>query len=74
MSSQLRDFRSDSRMLILAALAVPAGIVSALMAKFLLWLLAVITNYVFFQKYSPVLGRWSITTSALVILRCPRVR
>ena len=43
-------------MLLLAALAVPAGIVSALMAKFLLWLIAVITNFVFFQHYSAVLG------------------
>src|SRR5689334_9606705 len=52
----LGDFRTDARMLVLVALAVPIGIVSALVAKALLWLIAVITNAVFFQKYSPELG------------------
>ncbi|HLW34387.1 MAG TPA: chloride channel protein [Chthoniobacterales bacterium] len=52
----LGDFRTDARVLVLVALAVPIGIVSALVAKALLWLIAVISNAVFFQKYSPELG------------------
>ena len=36
--SLLRDFRTNSRMLVLVTLAVPIGIVSALVAKALLWL------------------------------------
>ncbi|HJT45047.1 MAG TPA: chloride channel protein [Chthoniobacterales bacterium] len=52
----LGDFRTDARVLVLAALAVPIGIISALVAKALLWLIAVISNAVFFQTYSPELG------------------
>jgi CIC family chloride channel protein len=52
----LGDFRTDSRMLVLAGLAIPIGIISALVAKVLLWLIAEITNLVFFQRFSPVLG------------------
>lgn len=51
----LRDFRTDSRMLLLVALAVPVGVVSALVAKALLWLIAEITNLVFFQRFGPLL-------------------
>ena len=45
----LGDFRTDTRMLILAGLAIPIGIISALVAKALLWLIAQITNLVFFS-------------------------
>lgn len=36
----LRDFRTDSRMLLLVGLAVPVGLVRALVAKALRWLIA----------------------------------
>jgi chloride channel protein, CIC family len=52
----LGDFRTDARVLVLAALAVPIGVVSAFVAKALLWLIAEISNVVFFQKFSPELG------------------
>ncbi|MEO5718568.1 MAG: chloride channel protein [Chthoniobacterales bacterium] len=42
-------------MLVLVALAVPVGLVSALVAKGLLWLIAEITNLVFFQRLGSVL-------------------
>src|ERR1700747_3313924 len=72
------DFRTDGRMVWLACLALPIGLLSALVAKALLWLIAVITNLVFFQHYSPVLtplqhhhlGAWVIlapVVGALVI-------
>ena len=51
----LGDFRTDRRMLLLTALALPVGAISALVAKALLWLIAVITNGVFFHRYSPAL-------------------
>lgn len=38
-------------MLLLVALAVPVGIISAFVAKALLWLIAEITNLVFFQRF-----------------------
>ncbi len=52
----LGDFRTDARVLVLAALALPIGIISALVAKGLLWLIAEISNLVFFQRFSPELG------------------
>ncbi|MGD0207542.1 MAG: chloride channel protein [Verrucomicrobiota bacterium] len=48
----LADFRTNRRVLLLAALAVPIGIISALVAKALLWLIAVITNVSFFHCFS----------------------
>lgn len=64
----LADFRTDKRMLYLCLLAVPIGIISALVVKALLWLIAVITNIAFFFRCSsmPVtpqqnhLGAWVI--------------
>ena len=50
--SPLGDFRANHRMLLLIALALPIGAVSALVAKALLWLIAVITNFVFFQRFA----------------------
>ena len=48
----LRDFRTDARMLVLLVLAVPVGLIGAVVAKALLWLIAEITNVVFFQRFS----------------------
>jgi CIC family chloride channel protein len=47
----LRDFRTNSRMLVLVALAIPVGAISAVVAKALLWLIAELTNIVFFQRF-----------------------
>ncbi len=66
--STLSDFRTDRRVLLLCALAVPIGVIGALVAKALLWLIAAITNLAFFQRLSaqPVLpgehhlGAWVI--------------
>jgi H+/Cl- antiporter ClcA/predicted transcriptional regulator len=49
---RLADFRTDRRVLLLSALAVPIGAISALVAKALLWLIAVITNAAFFLRFS----------------------
>lgn len=46
------DFRTDSRMVLLSALAVPIGAISAVVAKVLIWLIAVITNLSFFLRFS----------------------
>ncbi|MFN2621838.1 MAG: hypothetical protein ABR611_03245 [Chthoniobacterales bacterium] len=51
--SLLGDFRTDSRMLLLVGFALPVGVISAFVAKALLWLIAEITNLVFFQRFSP---------------------
>jgi hypothetical protein len=74
----LGDFRTDSRMLLLVAFALPLGVISAFVAKALLWLIAEITNVVFFQRFSPEmatlqhhhLGAWVIAApvvGALII-------
>jgi H+/Cl- antiporter ClcA/CBS domain-containing protein len=65
-------------MLLLILLALPIGALSAVVAKALLWLIAVITNFVFFQHYSDklipltghTLGPWVIAApvvGALII-------
>ena len=51
-SDSLADFRTDGRVILLSALAVPVGAISALVAKALLWLIAVITNFAFFPTFS----------------------
>ncbi|QYM78872.1 chloride channel protein [Horticoccus luteus] len=48
----LSDFTTDRRVLLLSALAVPIGCIAALVAKALIWLIAVITNAAFFLKFS----------------------
>src|SRR6478672_11759901 len=76
--ASLRDFRTNSRMLLLVGLAIPIGIVGALVAKVLLWLIAEITNLVFFQRFGSMLpslanhhlGAWIIAApvaGALII-------
>jgi chloride channel protein, CIC family len=76
--SMLGDFRTDSRMLLLVLFALPLGVISALVAKALLWLIAEITNIVFFQRFSSQmetlqhhhLGAWVIAApvvGALII-------
>lgn len=48
----LADFRVDQRILLITVLAVPVGIIAAIVAKVLLWLIALITNLAFFQQLS----------------------
>ena len=48
----LADFSTDWRVLLLCALAVPIGASGALVAKALIWLIAVITNAAFFLRWS----------------------
>jgi CIC family chloride channel protein len=75
---ELGDFRTDKRMVLLAILAVPIGAISALVAKALIWLIAVITNLAFFLRFSSEavtpaqnhLGYWAVgvpVAGALVI-------
>jgi CIC family chloride channel protein len=49
---RLADFTRDKRILIISLMAVVIGALSAVVAKILVWLIAVITNLVFYQKYS----------------------
>jgi len=48
----LADFTTDRRVLLLCALALPIGVAAALVAKALIWLIAVITNAAFFLRFS----------------------
>src|SRR5580693_4183411 len=67
-SSELGDFSTDHRVLLLCLLATPIGVIGAFVAKALLWLIAVITNAAYFMRWSsaPVtpefnhLGLWAI--------------
>jgi H+/Cl- antiporter ClcA/CBS domain-containing protein len=67
-SDILSDFSTSPRVLLLCLLALPIGVIGALVAKVLLWLIAVITNAAFFLKWSSAavtpetnhLGLWVI--------------
>jgi hypothetical protein len=48
----LSDFSTNRRVRFLAALAVPIGVIGALVAKALLWLIAVFTNAALFLRLS----------------------
>jgi H+/Cl- antiporter ClcA len=48
----LSDFTTDLRVLLLSGMALVVGCVSAVVAKVLIWLIAVITNFAFFQRFS----------------------
>ena len=48
----LSDFSTDTRVLVLSGLAIVIGAFSALVAKGLLWLIAVITNLAFYHQFS----------------------
>jgi H+/Cl- antiporter ClcA len=49
---RLADFTRDKRILILSLMAIVIGVLSAVVAKLLVRLIALITNLVFFQKLS----------------------
>ena len=49
---RLADFTRDKRVLILSLMALVIGAASAVVAKALVWLIAVITNLVFYQRFS----------------------
>jgi CIC family chloride channel protein len=74
----LSDFRADKRMLLLSLMALPIGTLSAVVAKALLWLIALITNLSFFHRWSTAavlpqdhhLGYWVVlvpVVGALII-------
>jgi H+/Cl- antiporter ClcA/CBS domain-containing protein len=70
---RLADFSTDKSVLVLSALAVGIGVVSAFVAYALLWLIAVITNLAYFQRFSSTftspagnhLGAWAILVPAV---------
>ena len=49
---RLADFTRDKRILLLSLMAVVIGVMSALVAKALVWLIAVFTNLTFYQRFS----------------------
>ena len=72
------DFRTDRRMLLLSALAVPIGVIGAMVAKALPWSIAFFTDLSFFHRFSTQtlppenhhLGWWLLlapATGALIV-------
>jgi H+/Cl- antiporter ClcA/CBS domain-containing protein len=49
---RLADFTRDKRILLLSLMAVVIGVISAIVAKALVWLIAVFTNLTFYQRFS----------------------
>src|SRR5580698_6149104 len=48
----LSDFSTDSRVLLLSAMALLIGAIGSVVAYALIWLIAVITNLAFYQRFS----------------------
>jgi len=67
-ADRLADYSTDRRVLVLSAAAIGIGAVGALVADALIWLIAVITNLAYYQRFSShfvspagnTLGVWSI--------------
>jgi H+/Cl- antiporter ClcA/CBS domain-containing protein len=51
-SDNLADFNRDPRILLLSVMAVPIGVMGALVAYALVWLIGVITNLAFYHRFS----------------------
>src|ERR1043165_5029961 len=51
---RLADFTRDKRVIILSLMAVIIGAISAVVAEILVWLISVITNLAFYQRFSSV--------------------
>src|SRR5947209_2980663 len=51
---RLADFTRDKRILVLTGMAVIIGGLSAVVAEVLVWLIAVITNLAYYQRWSTV--------------------
>ncbi len=72
-NDRLADFSTDRRVLLLCALAIPIGAAGAVVAKVLLWLIAVFTNAAFFLRLSadPVIlqghhfGWWGVAVPVI---------
>jgi hypothetical protein len=56
---RLADFTRDKRILLLSLMAVIVGAMSALVAKALVWLIAIFTNLTFYQRFSFISRRLS---------------
>ena len=52
--NKLGDFSRDKRLILLALMAIIIGAISTIVAKILVWLIAVITNFSFYQTFSSV--------------------
>src|SRR5437763_5693179 len=65
---ELADFSTDRRVLVLSGLAAGIGVAAALVAYALVWLIAVITNLAYYQRFSSQfvspagnqLGGWAV--------------
>lgn len=75
---ELADFSTNRRVLLLSAMALAVGMVSAVVASILIWLIAAITNLAFYHRFSAAptipqgheLGCWVVlvpVAGALVI-------
>ncbi|MCG3148265.1 MAG: Voltage-gated ClC-type chloride channel ClcB [Verrucomicrobiae bacterium] len=77
-ADELADFSTNRRVVLLSTLAIAIGVISSLVAAALLWLIAAITNFAFYQRVSAMpavpqghhLGLWVVlvpVAGALII-------
>ncbi len=70
---RLADFSTDHRVLLLAGLAALIGVLAALVARALVWLIAVITNLAYYQRFSSQFASPSANTLGLWAVLIPAV-
>src|SRR5262249_36832754 len=68
---RLSDFTRDRRILLISGMALLLGAVSALVASALMWLIAVITNLAFYQRFSPVFQSPEPSTLGALVIVVP---
>lgn len=72
-SSDLSDFTRDKRVLVLSGMALAIGGISALVAAALVWLIAVITNFAFYHRYSAAFTSPAANTLGVWVVLVPVV-
>lgn len=69
--NRLRDFTTDKRLITLSLMAVVIGAISAVVAQILVWLIAVITNFSFYQTFSSVFRSPEANNLGLFVIIIP---
>jgi CIC family chloride channel protein len=68
---RLADFTTDKRMLVLSLMALGIGVMSAVIAAVLVWLIAVITNLAFYQRLASDFISPDRTTLGIAMVAVP---
>lgn len=69
--NKLGDFTRDKRLILLSLMAIVIGAISTIVAYVLVWLIAVITNFSFYQTFSSVFRSPEANNLGLMVIIIP---